>query len=84
MGSGSVTPAGSAGQGRWLGEGSHGARAAQGHRLPPAMLAGRTELLGRHGERAAVGAADGREASRAGFLEEVLQGDHTLSHGRAG
>ena len=64
------------------GERDDGARAAQRHRRPVPLLTAGAELLGRDGELAALAAADAGEPSRARLLEEVLERQHVLSHGR--
>src|SRR5712691_464253 len=66
------------------GEALDGALAAEGHGLPGALVAGRTELPRRDGELPAPPAAHPGELALARALEEALQRDRRLSHGRTG
>src|SRR5581483_12023482 len=65
-------------------EGDQRARAVERNRLPVALAALLAELLRGQRERPATTAADPGQPSGPGLLEEALQVDHTLSHGRTG
>ena len=58
--------------------------AGQGHRLPGALVTGRTELLRRDGQLTALPAAHAGQYPGSGALEELLEVDHGLTHGRTG